>query len=194
MQLIVNEGELEGQYFYNSVGEYISLRGKASSDSLIFEGYDMSGSMVDRFTLNYSGGKLRGKWEKPDYSKALDFQALESSRSFPAKVESPKALDLLTGKLWYSPESYLVSHWMYFSKSGQYRRRTNDEPDLESFTGEWKLSDDQKKLTLKDIESEEEQVFWIEKLEEDQVLELMPEGISGGSIVYYFKGTPMTVD
>jgi len=201
MKLKVIENDVSGSYFYNKVGEFISLKGRAIGDSLKIRGYDKSGNQVDDFDLTFSNGKLSGYWSKPDGSRQANLLAIESNMAYPNKdnsasnsIEQNQSMkDRLCGKLWYSPEDALVAHWKYFSKTGKYREWQNGKPEPEAFTGNWRLDEQNKILTLVNFEFNQSEQFNIKHLDKNE-LKILSTGVSAGPILYEFKGVPGKID
>ena len=193
MKLIAENDTLRGNYFYNKVGEYLTIKGLLFNDSIKIEGYDKKNNLLDMFVGTLQNGKMSGTWSKPNGESKMTFTLIESSGSFPAESKISDSLSIenkLTNRLWYSNNNEaLVPTWIYFSKSGKYKEwRSEEDYEPKSFTGIWKVIDKGKGLELTSYEYAETTQYDLLNLKETK-FEIISRGVSAGSVIYQMKGT-----
>ena len=152
MKLIVEEGKVSGNYFYNKVGDYLTLDGTVISDSISLNAFDKANNLCDNFKGVITNGKISGIWSKPNGQNQLNFSMIESSISFPPESLNKEVNKFsLIDKVWYSNDNdAYVPMWMSFSKDGKYKMWLENNSEPVEYTGTWTL----KKNVLELISSE----------------------------------------
>lgn len=115
MKLASNENKLNGNYFYNKSGIYISIDGKIVNDSIFIKGFDKLNNLIDVFEGNIKNGKISGTWSKPNGQNQTTFSLIESSIHFP-KEKKTKTNKQAYQQNKYNKDSYtksdLIGNWV----------------------------------------------------------------------------------
>lgn len=116
MKLASNENKLNGNYFYNKSGIYISIDGKIVNDSIFIKGFDKLNNLIDVFEGNIKNGKISGTWSKPNGKNQTTFSLIESSIHFPKEKEKTKTNKQASQQNKYDKDSYtksdLIGNWV----------------------------------------------------------------------------------
>ncbi|MEZ4848324.1 MAG: hypothetical protein R3B93_06830 [Bacteroidia bacterium] len=125
VNLIRNEDELSGSYYYDKIGKTISLKGKVIEEKSILEEFDEKGAVTGRWELeggNLSGW-LYGKWINPKNGKDMRLDLTEAdSRIWKNQLSSPwngvwtDGIGTLEFKI-LAPDTFYFNH---FSMNARY--------------------------------------------------------------------------
>lgn len=106
MKIRVDEGKIEGNYYYRSSTDKLKIKGTIEkSGEILFSEFDTQGNQTGIFKGKLlDGAKLNGTWSKPSGEKEMNFTLIESNTNFEGlaseqtkkakeKIETEKALD-----------------------------------------------------------------------------------------------------
>jgi len=193
MRLEVDEGKVNGKYYYKKYGNDVDVRGTVKAGQVTLEGFDASSNLIDKFDGQLGNGKIEGTWSKPDGSRSAAFKLIASSATYeagkptartPRGEGQPNTGELLERGYWYSDsDDGLVAHWLKLD-GDSFVRWAVDQPKPSIWDGSWKLEDNGKTIRFASAKYPDDTYATdILELTEGR-LALRPHGISAGDSIY----------